>query len=146
MCTHTHTHTQIKYGYVSHSFNQFITTDGSTLLAADHGDAYPRSVSLIKYNKAAGNDTFTDIYGSCDYVEVFPIQGSTGNNDTGVAVGGLVVSDSSYLIAGNSVLQDNTYNALSSTRNIFVTSGNFPLHFFARTADTNTAQINMVFF
>ncbi len=108
-------------GYVSHSFNQFITTDNSILLAADHGDAYPRSVVLIKYHKDAGNDTFTDTYNFCDYIDVLPIQGSTGANDTGVSVGGLAVSDSSYLVAGNSVAQDNTYQT-SGTRNIFVTS------------------------
>ena len=91
-------------------------------MAADHGDVYPRSVSLIKYKKEAGNETFTNsYYDFCDYVDVFPIQGSIGDNDTGVAVGGLVVSDSSYLVAGNSVPQDNTYNAFG-TRNIFVTS------------------------
>lgn len=113
----------IDSGYVSHSFNQFITTDGSTLLAADHGDAYPRSVSLIKYKKEAGSDTFTYPYDYdyCDYVDVFPIQGSTGVNETGVSVGSLAISDSSYLIAGTSVPQDDTYNAFG-TRNIFVTS------------------------
>ena len=30
------------YGYVSHSFNQFVQVDGTTLLAVDHGDFYPR--------------------------------------------------------------------------------------------------------
>lgn len=110
-------------GYVSHSFNQFITTDGSTLLAADHGDCFPRSVVLIKYKKEAGNDTFTNNYNYdfCDYVDVFPIQGSAGANETGVSVGSLVVSDSSYLVAGNSVPQDSTYHVFG-TRNIFVTS------------------------
>lgn len=113
----------INSGYVSHSFNQFITTDGSTLLAADHGDAFPRSISLMKYKKEAGNDTFTADYGYdfCDYVDVFPIQGSAGTNDTGVSAGSLVVSDSSYLVAGNSVPQDSTYHVFG-TRNIFVTS------------------------
>ena len=111
----------ISCGYVSHSFNQFITTDGLTLLAADHGDAAPRAVVLVKYKKEAGNDTFTDNYNFCDYVNVFPIKGAIGASDTGVSVGGLVVSDSSYLIAGNSVSQDNIYS-VSDPRNIFVTS------------------------
>lgn len=105
-------------GYVSHSFNQFITTDGSVLLAADHGDAYPRAVVLIKYSEAAGGETFT---GGCEHVEVLPIKGAVGANDTGVSLGALTVSDTSYLVAGNTVAQNGSYSA-SGVRNIFVTS------------------------
>ena len=108
----------IDYGYVSHSFNQFITTDGSTLLAADHGDAYPRAVVLIKYDKKAGNEKFT---GSNKNVNVLSIGGSIGANDTGVSLGALAVSDTSYLVAGNTVAQDSSYSA-TGVRNIFVTS------------------------
>lgn len=42
------------YGYVSHSFNQYIEMDGSRIIAADHGDAYPRSVVLFRYPESAG--------------------------------------------------------------------------------------------
>lgn len=120
------------YGYVSHSFNQFIAAD-ENLVAADHGDASPRAVVLIKYNAAAGDETFTDktervpledgYYTTkiCNYIEVLPIKGNKGANDTGVSLGGFVVSGSSYLTAGNSVAQDNSYNA-NGVRNIFVTS------------------------
>ncbi len=108
----------IGIGYVSHSFNQFITTDGSVLLAADHGDAYPRAAVLIKYSEAAGGETFT---GGCEHVEVLPIKGAVGANDTGVSLGALAVSDTSYLVAGNTVAQNGSYSA-SGVRNIFVTS------------------------
>ena len=37
----------VSYGYVSHSFNQFIKTDGNHIVAVDHGDAYPGSIPLI---------------------------------------------------------------------------------------------------
>jgi hypothetical protein len=47
------------YGYVSHSFNQFVRVDGDALLAVDHGDFYPRSVALFKYGKKAGSEKFT---------------------------------------------------------------------------------------
>ena len=40
----------ISQGYVSHSFNQFIDLDGNQIVAVDHGDAYPRSVVLTKYD------------------------------------------------------------------------------------------------
>ena len=33
----------VKYGYVSHSFNQFVKTENGKIVAVDHGDAYPRS-------------------------------------------------------------------------------------------------------
>lgn len=108
----------VNYGYVSHSFNQFIAVDGTDLLAVDHGDAYPRSVVLIKYGTAAGGDTFT---GRCTYVNVLPIAGSTGANATGVSVGGFEISDSAYLIAGNTVSHGDDYSA-SGQRNIFITA------------------------
>lgn len=110
----------ISGGYVSHSFNQRIITDGEDLVAADHGDAYPRSVVLVKYAGKAGKEEFT---GYCDSVDVLPIQGQIGANNTGVSLGGLEASDTAYLVAGNSVAQDSAekYNA-SGVRNIFVTS------------------------
>lgn len=110
----------IEGGYVSHSFNQFLRVDGSELLAVDHGDALPRSVCLIRYTAQAGLDRFFDIGRCCDYVNALPIAGRTGENSTGVSVGGFEVSDSSYLIAGNSVLQDEELG-YNHVRNVFVT-------------------------
>ncbi len=109
-------------GYVSHSFKQLFITDGSDLIAVDHGDAYPRAVVMGKYDGKAGSETFIQD-GYCDSIDVLPIQGKVGANDTGVSIGGLEASDTAYLVAGNSVAQDNAekYNA-SGVRNIFVTS------------------------
>lgn len=67
------------FGYVSHSFNQFLTCRGTTLLAADHGDAYPRAVVLSRCAKPGGEETFS---GYADTVEVLPIQGEIGDNRT----------------------------------------------------------------
>ncbi|MCM1089641.1 MAG: InlB B-repeat-containing protein [Butyrivibrio sp.] len=121
------------YGYVSHSFNQFINVDGNKLVAVDHGDGAPRAVVLVQYLAEAGGESFTEQQfwkndngsfgmGNCINVDVLPIQGGYGANDTGVSVGGFEVSGSSYLVAGNSVAQDDaaSYNALGK-RNIFVT-------------------------
>lgn len=121
------------YGYVSHSFNQFIHVDGDRLVAVDHGDAYPRSVVLVQYLKEAGGENFTEGQlwwnedgsygmGNCINVEAFPIQGNAGANDTGVSVGGFEASSTAYLVAGNSVPQDDaaSYDAFGK-RNIFVT-------------------------
>lgn len=105
-------------GYVSHSFNQFITVDGDTVLAADHGDAYPRSVVLIRYN-----DPLTDDWksGWTSYVNVLDIVGTTGNNSTGVNVGGLEYSDTAYLVTGCSVEQVEGTDFYGQ-KNIFVTA------------------------
>lgn len=106
------------FGYVSHSFNQFLTCRGTTLLAADHGDAYPRAVVLSRCAKPGGAETFS---GYADMVEVLPIQGELGDNRTGVSVGGLEATATSYLVAGCSVDQTGENN-LSGVRNVFVTS------------------------
>lgn len=110
-------------GYVSHSFNQFIAIDNGQIVTVDHGDAYPRSVVLMRYAAAAGQDRFTS---STAYVDVLSINGAIGANATGVSVGGFEVSDSNYLIAGNTASQGSDYNPYGQ-RNIFVsaTSRNF---------------------
>ena len=108
------------YGYVSHSFNQFLLVDGSSLLAVDHGDYYPRSVVLFKYGKSAGQEAF---YGTVTKVNALPIAESTGHyNDTGVSVGGFDCSSSHYLIAGNSADQSVSSDLRYEHRNIFVTA------------------------
>lgn len=103
------------YGYVSHSFNQFISADSGTLYAVDHGDAHPRSVALFRYSSNSTVRTYTSM------VQVLPIQGETGDNATGVSVGGFEVTDSACLIAGNSVVQDSRF-ASRRTRNVFLSS------------------------
>ena len=108
------------YGYISHSFNQFVRVDGSTLLAVDHGDALPRGVVLIKYGKAAGGESF---YGKVALVTALPIAESTYHyNDTGVSLGGFECSSSHYLIAGNSGDPTVSTNLMYVQRNIFVTA------------------------
>jgi len=105
----------IGYGYVSHSFNQFIHVENNKLVAVDHGDAYPRSIALLQYTADASGGQFS---GRCNASNVMEISGKTGDNYTGVSVGGFELSDSSYLIAGNSV--DQSTEARQNTRNIFV--------------------------
>ena len=106
------------HGYASHSFNQFITTSGNTLAAVDHGDAYPRSIALFVYSTHAGGTHFTS-GSNVRAINIFSIPGSIGQNYTGASVGGFEVSSTSYLVAGNSVSHNGTYND-NRTRNIFV--------------------------
>lgn len=110
------------YGYISHSFNQFIQVEDKRIVAMDHGDAYPRSLVLQLYNTDLSGGTFyPDYYTKCTLVDVLTFPGATGENVTGASVGGFEISGSSYLIAGNSVVQDED-NLTRTTRNIFVAS------------------------
>ncbi|MBO5371837.1 MAG: leucine-rich repeat protein [Lachnospiraceae bacterium] len=104
------------YGFVGHSFNQFIITDGADIITADHGDANPRAVVLHKYIDTVGSKSMYN----CIDVNVLHIQGLEGDNETGVSVGGLEASAEGYLVAGNSIVH-NVGNHLLSQRNIFVT-------------------------
>lgn len=113
-----YTVSNIGTGYVSHSFNQFVKVDGNQLVAVDHGDAYPRSIVLIKY----GRDVSTGFFNStCSNVPIMTFPGSIGNNTTGASVGAFEISSANYLVAGNSVVQDAS-NTSRTTRNVFVAS------------------------
>lgn len=110
-----------KTGYVSHSFNQFIKIDNNKLVTIDHGDAYPRSIALITNPTAVSDSSFA--FSNCTATNVLELQGEVGANTTRASVGGFEVTDSTYLVAGNSIVQDENY-ASRSTRNIFVASVN----------------------
>ncbi len=108
-------------GYVSHSFNQFIQIDNGTLLGSDHGDAYPRAITVLQYQTDISNGSFVPqrTWGSntdtCKEFDLMTFPGSIGNNYTGASQGGFEYSDSSYLAAGN-------YDADDNSRNVFVAS------------------------
>lgn len=112
----------IQWGYVSHSFNQFIDIDDDAVVAVDHGDAYPRSVVLVRYNGVAGEASISGNRKNIENLDAFPIHETVNwtYNHTGVMVGGFEVSDSSYMIAGNSEKQDSSLGT-NNIRNIFVT-------------------------
>ncbi len=81
--------------HVSHSFNQYVKADGDKFVLVDHGDAYPRSVLLTEYSATEGK-----------YLKEYTLKkipGETGANCTGVTVGGLEISPSSYLVPINSI-------------------------------------------
>lgn len=104
--------------HVSHSFNQFVIYDGDTFVLADHGDAYPRSIVLNKYNGKPhevtetsteqtenGSVTYTTTYTTPEYasIDLFEIPGKVGANCTGVTIGGFEYSDNNYLVAINTI-------------------------------------------
>ena len=89
------------WGYVSHSFNQFIAVDEGHLVAVDLGDAYPRAVVLTKSDYAIKEDG--SVFANSTEVELLSIPGPTGANCTGVTVGGFEVTPNNYLVAINKV-------------------------------------------
>ena len=102
-------------GYVSHSFNQFVQSDSDYVFRVDHGDGSPRAISLTRCRV---DGKITDV----SYTLPFPIKGGSGDNRTGVSVGGFELSSDNCLIAGNSVNQDSNedYDP-QGKRNVFLT-------------------------
>ena len=98
-------------GYVSHSFDQYITVDDGEIVALDQGDAYPRAAVLIRYD---ANGT---IYDRGEEIEIVPYAGKIGDNQTNAKIGGLAVSDTSYITAGLSTDQ----TGKSFVKNVYIT-------------------------
>lgn len=87
-------------GYVSHSFNQFVLIDqNKNIVTLDHGDAYPRSIVVMRYKGAkGGGDKFS---GGVDSSTLIAFPGATGDNYTGASVGGFAETANSYITAFN---------------------------------------------
>ena len=114
-------------GYTSHSFNQFVKIDGDRIILLDQGDAYPRK--LYMQNISAGIVNGVIRYGASYDTTIFDVPGGTGDNDTGISVGGFEKSSSGYLVAGNAIYQHNAYedpyayedvNVFDNPRDIFI--------------------------
>ncbi len=94
----------ISYGYVSHSFNQFILVDQEgKIIALDHGDAYPRSAVLVGYYSNASTGKFSGSRYSnwCWNMDLITFDGSIGDNTTGGSVGGLAETADGYVMTYN---------------------------------------------
>lgn len=94
----------ISYGYVSHSFNQFIMVDQEgKIIALDHGDAYPRSAVLMGYYSNASTGKFSGSRYSnwCWNMDLITFDGSIGDNTTGGSVGGLAETSDGYVMTYN---------------------------------------------
>ena len=106
----------VSEGYVSHSFNQFVVSDGTYLYRLDHGDGAPRAVVATKC-KLSAIDT-------CRYKFVVDIPvGESGQNATGVSPGGFEIAGDLLVSTGNSVEFDGTEETMFyGVRNIYVTS------------------------
>ena len=93
--------------HVSHSFAAYVRIDGDHTIYADHGDAYPRSHSLQVEQDGKGILYRQDFAPS--------LGGKTGDNYTGIYLGGLEVGRTNY-IALNTYSKE--YNSLVNSQNV----------------------------
>lgn len=77
------------FPYSSHSFDQRIINDGKALYTYDHGDAYPRSMYLCKYDFSTKTRSES---------EIVSIPGSTGANYTSITTGDMTYSADNIII------------------------------------------------
>ena len=129
----------IEYGYASHSFNQFVGIDDNHIISVNHGDAYPRSIVLVKYPAYVSSEKFTS--SKCNVSNLVKFDGEIGNNYTGATIGGFAISGSSYIVVGN---QNINFDNKSDGCNIFVLSQNKTTGEITRTDITNYAKGNSV--
>lgn len=107
--------------YVSHSFQQLVRSNGTDLVTADLGDAYPRAIRLnIAPGFAQGNGDFTSH-------DVFRFMGDVGDNYTGTSLTGLELGQGHALVVGKSVphwhsIQGVTGYQRSLRRNVYLIS------------------------
>lgn len=106
--------------YCSHSFNQYVKLESGTLYVASHGDAYPRGVQLSIVN-GYGTKAQTSVSGLA-----FSITGATGDNYTGLTLGGMETTKDKVMTCGTSVPQGKKVcgikgNSSSYKQNVFLT-------------------------
>lgn len=103
------------YGYVSHSFNQFVCVKDGVVYACDHGDAYERGIVVMRFDEmAAGNEFFEN---ETAYYVPLAFKGEVGDNFTGATLGGFAVSDTHAIAVGSSIPQTGKSKKVN---NIFV--------------------------
>lgn len=135
--------TYVLYGYVSHSFDQFVDTTDGTLTAVDLGDAHLRAIMWFQYPQRA--DAEKALQGKTSYSKVLTIAEADDSKDyfaynaTGVSIGGYQVSTDHYMVAYGSVDQSSSANqtGYEAPRNIFIAS--LPRN--GQNSEWNTVQI-----
>lgn len=104
-------------GYVSHSFNQLIQTDGEYIYRVDQGDNLPRAITV---NKCDIKGKITDT----KYTYAINLNNVKGTgwyqNQVGASIGGFELSENECIIAGNVVDYTKPGTLYSEIRNIFV--------------------------
>lgn len=126
--TKTMKHQLANDSYVSHSFNQYVKFDANNLYVVDHGDAYERGINItVVKNYGTTNAVTKDIL-------PFKIKGKTGDNYTGLKLGGVETTLDNIITVGTSVPQN--YKVASVTGN----SGKYKKNVFMTITDKNTLK------
>lgn len=89
---------QFGFDHVSHSFNQFVKNENNSVIMVDHGDAYPRSVLVQKFD--LNTSDIDGSYSNYKSHEIFTIEGTTGDNYTGTTVDGFEIAPNNYIVVG----------------------------------------------
>lgn len=97
------------FGYVSHSFNQFVLVDSDrNLVTLDHGDGYPRAAVIHRFRNKAGPEPLDDSFFYSSDAEralcesnVVEFPGKIGQNSTGATLGALAETRTGYVTAFN---------------------------------------------
>ncbi len=105
------------YGYVSHSFNQFVIIDEGRVVALNHGDGYPRALEINQYTDPAGQEGG---FLKCVDNSIYEISGDMGDNYTGVTVGGFEASSTHYITAATTTAQDTRDHRYNGQRNMIL--------------------------
>lgn len=92
------------FDHVSHSFSQFIRSDGNQMYMVDQGDGYPRGVCLQSYETEQTADGLTQ--DGKKQISLMKIWGETGANYTGVTVDGFELGSKNNIVVGTSVPHD----------------------------------------
>ena len=113
--------------YTSHSFNQFVLLDAGDIVMLNHGDAHPRTVVLNRLSSSGRNARLDMVSSFSDLGEADPDDMRLVNY-TGVAVGGFVQSSTHYIVAYNTINQDNWYDvAVKRKSSAYETARNIKL-------------------
>ena len=128
-------------GYVSHSFNQFIKTDGKKIFRVDHGDGYPIRGIIISSFDPDEKDA------EVSFEAPITFKGEHGQNYTGASVGGFEISKNSLLIAytkdiGSDTNHRNIY--VSVTDKLFNKTNEIKLTSFTKTSNVRVSTPQLV--
>ena len=109
--------------YVSHSFDQQARFKDGSLYLMDHGDGFPRAISLI-WVDGYGTDSATRHVKE----DFFEFIGEIGENETGCKIGGMEVGAKNILVCGTAQPHNNAVNGVTGfgdlKSNLFVTVTN----------------------
>ena len=95
--------------YSSHSFQQLVAMNGTSLITVDHGDAYPREIQLGVMADYPTSRTFA-------LHDLMDFNGTVGSNFTGASVTDLISGPHGIVVLGNSIAQPDAPNGALGSR------------------------------